>query len=100
MYLQRLNGIYYLNNAYLSGITFLSGGQSEEEASINLDAINKYKGKKPWPLTFSYGRALQVGLLGEGCILTLVGSVCYIFCGSSSLSRHYRIKLLKYLGCA
>jgi hypothetical protein len=42
----------------------LSGGQSEEEASVNLDAINKYKGKKPWPLTFSYGRALQVSLYG------------------------------------
>jgi fructose-bisphosphate aldolase class 1 len=54
--------ILYLN-LYLLGITFLSGGQSEEEASVNLDAINKYNGKKPWPLTFSYGRALQVGSL-------------------------------------
>ncbi|XP_046611685.1 fructose-bisphosphate aldolase-like isoform X1 [Neodiprion virginianus] len=41
------------------GIAFLSGGQSEEDASVNLDAINKYPGKKPWTLTFSYGRALQ-----------------------------------------
>lgn len=47
--------------AAVAGITFLSGGQSEEEASVNLDAINKFQGKKPWPLTFSYGRALQVG---------------------------------------
>jgi fructose-bisphosphate aldolase class 1 len=54
----------YISKPYLSGITFLSGGQSEEEASVNLDAINKYKGKKPWPLTFSYGRALQVSLYG------------------------------------
>lgn len=45
------------------GITFLSGGQSEEEASVNLDAINKYPGKKPWVLTFSYGRALQASVL-------------------------------------
>jgi fructose-bisphosphate aldolase class I len=45
------------------GITFLSGGQSEEEASVNLDAINKYPGKKPWALTFSYGRALQASVL-------------------------------------
>lgn len=43
-----------------SGITFLSGGQSEEDASVNLDAINKFNGPKPWALTFSYGRALQV----------------------------------------
>ena len=45
----------------VAGITFLSGGQSEEDASVNLDAINKYPGRKPWALTFSYGRALQVG---------------------------------------
>jgi fructose-bisphosphate aldolase class I len=40
-----------------------SGGQSEEEASINLNAINQYPGKKPWILTFSYGRALQASVL-------------------------------------
>ncbi|KAL2742023.1 fructose-bisphosphate aldolase isoform X1 [Vespula maculifrons] len=45
------------------GITFLSGGQSEEEASVNLDAINKFPAKKPWALTFSYGRALQASVL-------------------------------------
>lgn len=41
----------------------MSGGQSEEEASVNLDAINKFNGKKPWALTFSYGRALQASVL-------------------------------------
>ncbi|XP_046386170.1 fructose-bisphosphate aldolase isoform X2 [Ischnura elegans] len=45
------------------GITFLSGGQTEEEASVNLNAINKFNGKKPWALTFSYGRALQASVL-------------------------------------
>ncbi|XP_047636095.1 fructose-bisphosphate aldolase A isoform X1 [Phacochoerus africanus] len=45
------------------GITFLSGGQSEEEASINLNAINKCPLLKPWALTFSYGRALQASAL-------------------------------------
>lgn len=45
--------------AAVPGITFLSGGQSEEEASVNLNALNLYKGAKPWSLTFSYGRALQ-----------------------------------------
>jgi len=49
--------------AAVPGITFLSGGQSEEEASINLDALNKYPGKKPWTLSFSYGRALQASAL-------------------------------------
>ena len=40
------------------GIAFLSGGQSDEEATVHLDAMNKI-GKLPWKLTFSYGRALQ-----------------------------------------
>ena len=40
------------------GITFLSGGQSDEEATAHLDAMNKI-GNLPWALTFSYGRALQ-----------------------------------------
>ena len=45
------------------GITFLSGGQSEEDASIHLNAINCAEGRKPWALTFSYGRALQASVL-------------------------------------
>jgi fructose-bisphosphate aldolase, class I len=40
------------------GIAFLSGGQSDEEATAHLDAINKI-GDLPWCVTFSYGRALQ-----------------------------------------
>jgi len=36
---------------------------SEEDASVNLDAINKFQGRKPWALTFSYGRALQASVL-------------------------------------
>uniref|UniRef100_A0A2K6SW25 Fructose-bisphosphate aldolase n=1 Tax=Saimiri boliviensis boliviensis TaxID=39432 RepID=A0A2K6SW25_SAIBB len=45
------------------GITFLSGGQREEEESINLNAVNKCPLLKPWALTFSYGRALQASAL-------------------------------------
>jgi fructose-bisphosphate aldolase class I len=44
--------------AAVPGIAFLSGGQSDEDATAHLDAINKI-GKLPWALTFSYGRALQ-----------------------------------------
>ena len=40
------------------GIAFLSGGQSDEEATAHLDALNRL-GDLPWHLTFSYGRALQ-----------------------------------------
>jgi len=44
------------------GINFLSGGQSEEEATMNLNAMNKLGGN-PWSLSFSYGRALQASCL-------------------------------------
>merc|ERR1712087_231651 len=49
----------------LVGITFLSGGQSEEDASINLNEMNKLQDKvgMPWKMTFSYGRALQASCL-------------------------------------
>jgi len=49
--------------AAVPGVVFLSGGQSEEDATKNLNAINQYQGKKPWALTFSYGRALQASCL-------------------------------------
>lgn len=44
--------------AAVPGIAFLSGGQSDEDATAHLDAINKL-GNLPWKVTFSYGRALQ-----------------------------------------
>ncbi|RVW48003.1 Fructose-bisphosphate aldolase 1, cytoplasmic [Vitis vinifera] len=49
--------------AAVPAIVFLSGGQSEEEATLNLNAMNKLKGKKPWNLSFSFGRALQQSTL-------------------------------------
>jgi fructose-bisphosphate aldolase, class I len=45
------------------GIVFLSGGQSPEEATVNLNAINQKKDGLPWELSFSYGRALQEPVL-------------------------------------
>ena len=44
--------------AAVPGIAFLSGGQSDEEATAHLDAMNKM-GPTPWRVSFSYGRALQ-----------------------------------------
>ncbi|KAE9596017.1 hypothetical protein Lal_00030506 [Lupinus albus] len=49
--------------AAVPAVVFLSGGQSEEEATLNLNAINQVKGKKPWTLSFSFGRALQQSTL-------------------------------------
>ncbi|UCD36786.1 MAG: fructose-bisphosphate aldolase class I [Fidelibacterota bacterium] len=45
------------------GIVFLSGGQSPEEATENLNAMNAMGEKFPWELSFSYGRALQEPVL-------------------------------------
>jgi fructose-bisphosphate aldolase class 1 len=54
------------------GIHFLSGGMSEEESTVNLQALQNAYPNSPWALTFSYGRALQVRqsplCLGAGCI--------------------------------
>jgi len=49
--------------AAVPGITFLSGGQSEQEATANLSAMNKVDLLRPWALSFSYGRALQASVL-------------------------------------
>ena len=44
--------------AAVPGIVFLSGGQSDEDATAHLNAMNQ-RGPHPWQLSFSYGRALQ-----------------------------------------
>ncbi len=48
--------------AILPGIVFLSGGQSDEDATAHLNAMNEI-GENPWPLSFSYGRAMQSAAL-------------------------------------
>lgn len=50
----------------LPGIMFLSGGQTEEEATVNLNRINQLaqqQGRAPWALSFSFGRSLQASVL-------------------------------------
>ena len=51
--------------ARVPGIIFLSGGQSDDEATVNLDAINRHAASvgAPWELSFSYGRGLQAAPL-------------------------------------
>jgi len=48
--------------AAVPGIVFLSGGQTDEDATAHLNAMNA-KGPHPWELSFSYGRALQAAAL-------------------------------------
>ena len=45
------------------GIAFLSGGQSDEEATSHLNAMHNVGVAFPWALTFSYGRALQAAAM-------------------------------------
>ncbi len=49
--------------AAVPGIVFLSGGQSDEHATLHLNAMNKQAPDAPWRLSFSYGRALQAAPL-------------------------------------
>ena len=48
--------------AAVPGIVFLSGGQTDEQATARLDAINRHA-PQPWELSFSFGRALQAPVL-------------------------------------
>ena len=49
--------------AAVPGIAFLSGGQSDEEATQHLNTMNEIGGSLPWAVTFSYGRALQAAAM-------------------------------------
>ena len=48
----------------LAGVVFLSGGQGDEQATAHLNKMNQI-GKQPWPLSFSYSRAIQNPVLVE-----------------------------------
>jgi fructose-bisphosphate aldolase, class I len=49
--------------AAVPGIVFLSGGQTEERATAHLNAMNAMAGPRPWPLSFSFARALQAPVM-------------------------------------
>lgn len=57
-----LDCLYNTVPAAVAGIVFLSGGQGDVEATAHLDAMNRLD-DHPWPLSFSYGRALQQAAL-------------------------------------
>ena len=59
---QTLRCFYRHVPAAVPGIVFLSGGQSDEDATAHLNAMNA-KGTHPWQLSYSYGRALQAPAL-------------------------------------
>jgi fructose-bisphosphate aldolase class I len=75
------------------GITFLSGGMSEEEASLALNAINQAPGPKPWALTFSYGRALQ-----QSCLKAWMGEDSNVGAAQTALMVRAQANSLAALG--
>jgi fructose-bisphosphate aldolase class I len=54
----------------IAGIAFLSGGQSDEDATAHLNIMNKINVEYPWELSYSYGRALQAAALKEWAVGT------------------------------
>jgi len=76
--------------AAVAGIVFLSGGQSDELATDHLNAMNKMLGKGlPWPLSFSYGRALQAASLKAW-----KGSSANVAAGQAALLHRARMNSL------
>ena len=73
-------------------INFLSGGQTPEQATANLNAINR-SGYQPWNLSFSYGRALQ-----EECIQVWQGKAANVSKAQAKLLHRARLNSLACLG--
>ncbi|MBI2584577.1 MAG: fructose-bisphosphate aldolase class I [Rhodospirillales bacterium] len=67
------------------GLMFLSGGQSEEEATARLNAMNAKFGSTPWKLSFSYGRALQ-----QSCLKAWKGDQANVAAAQAALLERAR----------
>ena len=78
--------------AAVAGIVFLSGGQSDELATAHLDAMNKL-GNNPWPLSFSYGRALQ-----QPSLKSWKGAASNVAAAQAALAHRARMNSLASLG--
>jgi len=78
--------------AAVAGIVFLSGGQSDEVATAHLDAMNKL-GNSPWPLSFSYGRALQ-----QPSLKAWKGSTANVAAAQAALAHRSHMNSLAALG--
>ena len=78
--------------AAVPSINFLSGGQTPEQATANLNAINS-AGYQPWTLSFSYGRALQ-----ENCLQTWGGKAANVASAQAVLLNRARLNSLACFG--
>jgi fructose-bisphosphate aldolase class I len=80
--------------AAVAGIVFLSGGQSDELATAHLNAMNrKFDGKLPWPVSFSYGRALQ-----QPSLKAWKGHASNVAAGQAALLHRSRMNSLATYG--
>ena len=80
--------------AAVAGIVFLSGGQSDEVATAHLNAMNRmFAGHLPWPLSFSYGRALQ-----HPALQAWKGSAANVTAAQAALLHRSRMNGLAALG--
>lgn len=80
--------------AAVPGIVFLSGGQSDEEATANLNAMNaNYRNVMPWALSFSYGRALQAAPLKAWS-----GKAANVAAGQNAFTHRAKMNSLAQLG--
>ncbi len=80
--------------AAVAGIVFLSGGQSDEIATAHLNSMNQqFKGKLPWPLSFSYGRALQ-----QPALKAWKGAAANVVAAQTALAHRARMNGLASLG--
>ncbi|MDB5867160.1 MAG: fructose-bisphosphate aldolase [Betaproteobacteria bacterium] len=78
----------------VAGIVFLSGGQSDELATAHLNAMNRnFAGKLPWPVSFSYGRALQAPSLKAW-----KGAAANVAVGQAALLHRSRMNSLASTG--
>jgi fructose-bisphosphate aldolase class I len=74
----------------VAGVVFLSGGQSDEVATAHLNAMNRmFKENLPWPVSFSYGRALQAPSLKAW-----KGSASNVAAGQAALLHRARMNSL------
>ena len=80
--------------AAVAGIVFLSGGQSDEIATAHLNAMNQmFKDRLPWPLSFSYGRALQ-----QPALKAWKGAAANVAAAQAALLHRARMNGLARLG--
>jgi len=79
--------------AAVPSINFLSGGQTPEEATANLNAINQFAVNAPWHLTISYGRALQ-----QPALQAWLGNADNVDAAQAALLKRSRLNHLAMLG--